>query len=273
LDSAIPHLPQWANTPVLSGLTFDAQIQRAEKSGHPEQAEWLRKQKSLQDKAYQKNIDKHPIATGVGEGVGETAEGLTSPANLALMITAPESKIMSGLFAIQSLHGSYKDVEEARKAYREGRNAEASKYATQAVLNLGIAGLAGHHAVKDIPVPEGVKDFVKSEEGSVGPQGKVAPAKPDSKTESEPGYAYHDQATVQTKACGPTGVQAREPTSPLKLEAHGSLLQKKEDLLSSAQRAQDSRKRVQEICILRPLSASKTLNTLAKISNGILYRN
>ena len=187
LDSAIPHLPQWANTPVLSGLTFDAQIQRAEKSGHPEQAEWLRKQKSLQDKAYQKNIDKHPIATGVGEGVGETAEGLTSPANLALMITAPESKIMSGLFAIQSLHGSYKDVEEAR----EGRNAEASKYATQAVLNLGIAGLAGHHAVKDIPVPEGVKDFVKSEEGSVGPQGKVAPAKPDSKTESEPGYAYH----------------------------------------------------------------------------------
>jgi len=169
LDSAIPHLPQWANTPVLSGLTFDAQIQRAEKSGHPEQAEWLRKQKSLQDKAYQKNIDKHPIATGVGEGVGETAEGLTSPANLALMITAPESKIMSGLFAIQSLHGSYKDVEEARKAYREGRNAEASKYATQAVLNLGIAGLAGHHAVKDIPVPEGVKDFVKSEEGFVDP--------------------------------------------------------------------------------------------------------
>jgi len=169
LSTAIPSLPQWANTSVLSGLTFDAQIERAEKSGHTEQAEWLRKQKALQDKAYQKNIEKHPIATGVGEGVGETAEGLTSPANLALMITAPESKIMSGLFAIQALHGSYKDVEEARRAYREGRNAEASKYATQAILNLGIAGLAGHHAVKDIPVPEPVKAFMKDESGFVDP--------------------------------------------------------------------------------------------------------
>ena len=168
LDSAIPHLPQWANTPVLSGLTFDAQIQRAEKSGHPEQAEWLRKQKSLQDKAYQKNIDKHPIATGVGEGVGETAEGLTSPANLALMITAPESKIMSGLFAIQSLHGSYKDVEEARKAYREGRNAEASKYATQAVLNLGVAGLAGAHAIKDVPSPVTENPVGRVTSGDIG---------------------------------------------------------------------------------------------------------
>ena len=127
-------------------------------------------------------MGKHPIAGGVFEGVNETAEGLTSPANLALMIAAPESKIMSGLFAIQALHGSYKDIEEARKAYREGRNAEASKYATQAVLNLGIAGLAGHHAVKDIPIPEGVKDFVKSEEGSVGSQEKVQNPEAENKT-------------------------------------------------------------------------------------------
>ena len=191
LSTAIPHLPQWANTPVLSGLTFDAQIERAEKSGHPEQAEWLRKQKSLQDKAYEKNKAKHPIATGIGTGVGEFAEGMTSPANLALIAGAPESKLLSGLFAIQALNGSYKDAGAARDAYLKGNNAEAAKYATEAALGLGIAGLAGHHAVKDIPVPEPVRKFVADETGSV--TNPLAPKIPDVKAkaaELKPTTAY-----------------------------------------------------------------------------------
>jgi hypothetical protein len=167
LDTAIPHLPEWANTPLEPKVK--AGVDTVTRALWPAGTANYDKLTAQAQADKQRFMGKHPIAGGVFEGVNETAEGLTSPSNLALMIAAPESKIMSGLFAIQALHGSYKDIEEARKAYREGRNAEASKYATQAVLNLGIAGLAGHHAVKDIPVPEGVKDFVKSEEGFVDP--------------------------------------------------------------------------------------------------------
>jgi hypothetical protein len=173
LETAIPSLPKWANTPLSPIL--DKKVDYVDRALWPGGTANWDKGTAAAEADKQKFMTNHPIGGGIFEGVSETAEGLTTPANLALMILAPESKIMSGLFAIQSLHGSYKDVEEARKAYREGRNAEASKYATQAILNLGIAGLAGHHAVKDIPVPEGVKDFVKSEEGSVGPQETVPP--------------------------------------------------------------------------------------------------
>ncbi len=167
LSTAIPSLPQWANTPLSPIL--DKKVDYVDRALWPGGTANWDKGTAAAEADKQKFMTNHPIGGGIFEGVSETAEGLTTPANLALMILAPESKIMSGLFAIQSLHGSYKDVEEARKAYREGRNAEASKYATQAILNLGIAGLAGHHAVKDIPVPEPVKAFMKDESGFVDP--------------------------------------------------------------------------------------------------------
>ena len=170
MDSAIPTLPKWANTPLAPIL--DKKVDYVDRALWPGGTANWDKLTAESEADKQRFMGKHPIAGGVFEGVNETAEGLTSPANLALMIAAPESKIMSGLFAIQALHGSYKDIEEARKAYREGRNAEASKYATQAVLNLGIAGLAGHHAVKDIPIPEGGKGLRRERRGECRVAGK-----------------------------------------------------------------------------------------------------
>jgi hypothetical protein len=168
LDSAIPHLPEWANKPVLSSLTFDAQIQRAEKSNHPEQADWLRKQKALQDKSYEKNKANHPIATGIGTGVGEFAEGMTSPANLALIAGAPESKLLSGFFAVQALSGSFRSAQEAQEAYLKGNNPDAARYATQAALGLGVAGLAGAHAIKDVPSPVTENPVGRVTSGDIG---------------------------------------------------------------------------------------------------------
>ena len=94
---------------------------------------------------------------GVGQGVADTAQGLTSPANLALIAGAPESKLLSAFFSVQALRGSYRTAEEAMDAYAKGNNPDAARYATEALLGAGMAGLAGHHAVKDIPVPEAGK--------------------------------------------------------------------------------------------------------------------
>jgi hypothetical protein len=166
LDTAIPHLPEWANTPLEPKVK--AGVDTVTRALWPAGTANYDKLTAQAQADKQRFMGKHPIAGGVFEGVNETAEGLTSPANLALMIAAPESKIMSGLFAIQALHGSYKDIEEARKAYREGRNAEASKYATQAVLNLGIAGLAGAHAIKDVPSPVTENPVGRVTSGDIG---------------------------------------------------------------------------------------------------------
>lgn len=149
LDSAIPKLPDWANrpTPFMVDPERQRHLQEIEKLG-----------------------ENHPVAAGVIKGAGGVAEGLTSPANLALMAGAPQSKVLSSFFAMQAMRGAYKSAQEAQDAYIKGNNQEAAKYATEALLNAGMAGFAGHHAVKDIPVPEPVKQFARSEEGSVGSQ-------------------------------------------------------------------------------------------------------
>lgn len=174
LSTAIPTLPDWAKTPLVAGPD-DPGVEAI--APDPKRSAVANEKLLKTTQPARIWLGEHPktssaldIGVGVGQGVAGTAQGLTSPANIALMIAAPESKILSALFTIQALRGSYKDANAAREAYLKGNNQEATRYATQAALGAGVGALAGAHAVKDIPVPEGVKEFAKSEEGSIGPQ-------------------------------------------------------------------------------------------------------
>jgi hypothetical protein len=193
LDSAIPTLPDWAKAPLVSGPD-DPSVEAIAPDAKRSAAANERLLKATQPARTW--LGEHPktstaLDTGVsiGQGVADTAQGLTSPANIALMIASPESKILSGLFAMQALHGSYKTAQEAKKAYMEGRNQDAIRLATQALLNAGIGTLAGTHALKGTPLGDKItadmktlakggresehgfveNPFVRSEEGFVDP--------------------------------------------------------------------------------------------------------
>ena len=87
LDSAIPTLPKWANTPLAPIL--DKKVDYVDRALWPGGTANWDKLTAESEADKQRFMGKHPIAGGVFEGVNETAEGLTSPANLALMIAAP----------------------------------------------------------------------------------------------------------------------------------------------------------------------------------------
>lgn len=89
---------------------------------------------------------RHPNVAGVTSGVQETVSGMTTPANLALIAAAPESKAVSAFFALQATHGAYQNAEQAYQAWRSGNNPQAAKYLTESGLSAIIAGLAGTHA-------------------------------------------------------------------------------------------------------------------------------
>lgn len=100
---------------------------------------------------------EHPVAGGVVRGVQSTAEGLTTPANLAMLAALPESKVLSAFFAAQAAHGAYKSAEDAYQAFRQGKNGEAAQYITEAGLGALIAALAGYHAAAGHGAPRGAK--------------------------------------------------------------------------------------------------------------------
>ena len=181
LSSAFPSLPDWANKQLLNdkdlaetpkGQAITAKSQKEFETAHPKITAAI-------------NKGNNPLVLGTLKGTNEFIKGMTSPANAALMLAAPESKILSGIFAAQAMKGSFRDAQSAKTAFEAGHNEEAMNYVTQALLGAGIAGLAGTHAYKGLP--EGVRTKLGSEEGSV----PITPAKPDSKLESEEGYAYH----------------------------------------------------------------------------------
>lgn len=161
LSTAIPSLPSWATTPVTE------QVQKFQEAHPKVYGADLERQRQEQESAKAFSA-AHPVAGGVVRGVSEFGESMTSPVNAALALGAPESKILSAFFTVQALRGSYKDATAAREAYERGNNAEAARYATEALLGAGVAGLAGSHAYKGLP--EGVRARLASEEGSVGPQ-------------------------------------------------------------------------------------------------------
>jgi len=169
LSSAIPSLPDWANKPLVSdkeleetpqGQALTAKSQAEFQTAHPKITAALDK-------------GNNPLVLGGLKGTNEFIKGLTSPANAALMLAAPESKILSGIFATQAMRGSFRNAAEAKKAFDAGKNEEAMNYVTQALLGAGIAGVAGAHAYKGLP--EGVRT---ANEEQIPPKVKTKAAQP-----------------------------------------------------------------------------------------------
>lgn len=88
--------------------------------------------------AYEAN---HPYQAKVREGIDEFLNGQSTPSGIALLATAPESKLISAFFAAQAAHGTYKSANEAYQAHLRGDNPEAVKLATEAGLT-GLLSLA-----------------------------------------------------------------------------------------------------------------------------------
>ncbi len=161
LGTAIPSIPDWTNKPLVSdedleetpqGKALTAKSQKEFETAHPKITAAI-------------NKGNNPVVLGALSGANEFAKSMTSPANMALMLGAPESKILSGIFSVQALRGSYKDAQSAKKSFDEGKNEEAIKYVTQALLGAGVGALAGTHAYKGLP--EGIRTRLASEEGGV----------------------------------------------------------------------------------------------------------
>ena len=148
LSSAIPTLPAWSTKPLVPGTDTSTPSGR------------------LAAEASESFRESHPIAGGVTKGVSNFAEGLSSPLSVGLMLTAPQSKLLSAYFAYQAGKGAYKDAQEAQKAYSEGRNQDAAQYLTQAILGAGVAVAAGTHASYDAirsPIAQSLADSLKTD--------------------------------------------------------------------------------------------------------------
>jgi hypothetical protein len=111
---------------------------------------------------------EHPIATGIGEVAG----GLTTPESVALLAgtaglgelpgaAAMLPRLMSAGFGAQSIYSAAKTYPQIRAAIQRGDLPETERLLTHAVLDVGMAALAGRHAVtgggavtgKDAPAP------------------------------------------------------------------------------------------------------------------------
>lgn len=182
LSSSIPHLPAWLNTPSSelgrqAGNWLSGEIGKALGTTLPDIDPTLSAERTAE-----RFRQAHPIAGGVAHGISDIANSLTSPAGAALLMTAPESRLMSALFATQALHGAYKDAQSARQAYEQGNNEEATRYATESILGGAMGLAAGAHAVR----PE------------LGPQGEVLP--PEAKPGPEfPALGSPTPATLEGK--------------------------------------------------------------------------
>ena len=216
LDSAIPTLPDWAKAPLVSGPD-DPSVEAIAPDAKRSAAANERLLKATQPARTW--LGEHPktstaLDTGVsiGQGVADTAQGLTSPANMALMIASPESKIFSGLFAMQALHGSYKTAQEAKKAYMEGRNQDAIRLATQALLNAGIGTLAGTHALKGTPLGDKITADMKT----LAKGGR----------ESEHGFVENPLAPKQPQLKPTTAYKTVDDTKPFFLKSENLINEK-----------------------------------------------
>ncbi len=147
LSTAIPAVPEWAKTPLpVYAEKINEKFNRM--LGLPAVdpiTQQQRKAVAAFDKSY-------PITGGIMQGVSNFGQGMLTPANIALMLTAPQSKLLSAYFAVQAAKGSYQSAKAAEKAFKEGKNKEAAQYATESLLGLGVAGVAGAHAVKGTAV-------------------------------------------------------------------------------------------------------------------------
>lgn len=126
--------------------------------------------------------NNHPYQASVNEAIQDFIAGQTTPANLTLLATAPESKVMTAFFTAQAAKGTYDTAEEAYKAHLKGQNPAALKLATEAGLNglMGLAGAAhlvgGLHVPGPEHLPAPVRESLDRWSGNIVKNGPNAPA-------------------------------------------------------------------------------------------------
>lgn len=196
LSSSVPSLPEWANTPS-SELGKRAGEHISQALGLPEIPGY--EPGGWQEKIAEEFRKQHPVAGGIAHGVSEFAQGMTTPLSAALLIAAPQSKLMSAFFTLQALRGSYKDAQAAADAYKKGNNEEATKYVTESLLGAAVAGAAGAHAAEGVlPKPR--------------PRGEVLPPAPETSRQPGPQVAAPQPQTIEAKMdhAGPSTFQTIE---------------------------------------------------------------
>lgn len=103
---------------------------------------------------------QHPIATGLGEVAGN----LTSPESVATIAgtaglgslpgaAALIPRLLSAGFGAQSIYAAARTYPEIRDAIGRGDTSEVERLLTHVVADIGVAALAGRHAVKGEAVP------------------------------------------------------------------------------------------------------------------------
>ena len=105
LSSAIP---DWVNQPLLpKAEALSNQVEDFVTRGGSKK---LRDQQAAKMKEFDA---AHPVQAGVAAGIQNFTEGMTTPANIGLLLAAPESKVMSAYFALQAARGAYHDAKAA----------------------------------------------------------------------------------------------------------------------------------------------------------------
>ena len=209
--------PNWAETPLAPIATKGSET--VERALWPlGTADWDRRLAEGQKDVAAFNT-RHPNVAGVISGLQETVSGMTTPANLALIAAAPESKAVSAFFALQAAHGAYQNAEQAYQAWRSGNNPQAAKYLTESGLSAIIAGLAGTHAAdpRIVTGPYGTTG-IRVGGDTFGAEVKTTPAYrqpgPTGSYAPDEGSTVIPRQTTSGARVGPVTVGSMRPPAP-----------------------------------------------------------
>lgn len=207
----------WLNTPITSGQSSDhltpvaqrfADKWQAFKTAHPTVAAVIDPVSAEAD--WEK---LHPNVAGAHEGLNEWGHSMETPKNLAMLVAMPAWRPLSAFFAAQSAHGAYQSAEAAFEAYREGRNPQAAKYATEAGLN-ALAGLsaAGHASgIQGAHTTEAPETSQDPETSQAGEKSTANVAKTDKVSEGVNSNGVPRGTTVEHPPIGETEPETGRP--------------------------------------------------------------
>ncbi len=179
------------------------------------------------------------VAQGVGSGITRTAESLTTPENIALMVGTeglgllPKigkllPRTLSGYFSASMFKSAYDQSPKVRQAIEKGDVKGAAEGITELVATVGLAGLAGHHAVAGEGVPRGTSEAPElpktaetAESGATGENTQLASGKQERQTGKQKVPSPADWLAGETNGPRISGQQylegkagGAEPTTP-----------------------------------------------------------
>lgn len=176
---------------------------------------------------------EHPIATGIAQGVGETAGSIAAdPRMWALGLgeagDAALKRLVSAGFSAQMLYGAARSVPGVQDALEKGDHREAARLITEAGINAAFGALSGAHAIAGEKAP--VAAAAPTEEAASAaqprtaagelPQGKTPAALPpkpgvpeELRTQKGPGKKPIALPAQTATRLGPSGEAIAAPAS------------------------------------------------------------